>query len=69
MAQDLAILLPIDEFDMITGHLRTESGDRLLPRDWLEALDGAYQQTDVGDAFPERDHVDDWREMSCSGTV
>ena len=64
VAQDLAILLPIDEYDMITGQLRTETGDRLLPRDWLEALDGAYQQTDVGDAFSRETYVDDWRLVS-----
>ncbi|MGB0639293.1 MAG: hypothetical protein ACPGTU_08175 [Myxococcota bacterium] len=61
---DLAILLDTQDDPLIDFETRTEFGERLLPRMWLNSVKKAYTGTFAEDAIEDENIDEEWRLVS-----
>ena len=64
VAQDIAIIFPLNTDDRITASDRTNTGDPLLSEKWLDTVNNAYLNTVVEDAVQRENVYEDWRVVS-----
>lgn len=61
---DLAIAMPLESLDLLSGKSPLQGGTQLLPQSWYEQISKGYSYTSIGEGFERESPYSDWRLVS-----